>query len=257
MKGVLTELEKEVLTEYDQVLIGNQRTVDRYYFDDKTDEVNQQTALLIIRHVVEDYLKWSPQKMRDSMTMDIIRQWKLAGYLRDFITFPPEFRKEANLWYLAHLLYPNIISASDRDVCIRVYCRLLDKEIQKFPKGFFSGPTAMNRVCYCLNYAIDNFTNFTSVEEMYDFFGSEECIAELKRWRLYTYVRDLFDAPIVPIYMMANDEQERPYLFQYYRFWQIVEENRRAATEKRGKPAVHRHAKLSKEDTKYVQVDMS
>ena len=251
-----TALEKEIIAEYDQVLLGNQRTVDRYYFANKTAEVNQNIALLLIRYCVENYLQWSPEKMRDSMTMEILRQWRLAGYLR-FIVFPDELKKESNLWYLAHLAYPHRIPASDKDVCLRVYKQLMNGELQKFPKGFFSGSNSMNRVCYCLNYAIDHYTSFTSIEDMYSFFGTARCIQSLREWKLYTQVRDLFEVPIVAMYLMTNDEQDIPFLFQYYRFWQVYAENERQESETRGRHSGYVQAPVDKEALKYVQVNMS
>ena len=251
----LSELDIEVLTEYDKVLIGKQRIIDPYYFHrSKTPEARQHTALTLIQYACEVYLRWSPQKMYESISMDILKQWKLTGYLTH-IEFPPELNKERNLWYLAHMIYPDVIHVSDKEICLSVYRQVLSGEIKKFPKKFFSDSRNMKRACVCLKYAIDNYTNFNNVEALYDFFGSSECLKFLSTYRLDMYIRNIFDSPITALYLIVPPDQDLPFLFHYYRFWQIFEDERRRELEVRGKKAVHPHAAINEEDRKYVQID--
>lgn len=250
----LTELDVEVITEYEQVLIGNQRTIDSYYFANKTPEANSHTALMLIQYVCETYLQWSPKKVFDSLSMSVLKEWKLANLLKH-IKYPPELNQERNIGYIAHLIYPAQVPINDKDVCLMVYKQLLDGDIKKFPKGFFTTSQGMNRVCYCLKYAIDHYLNFTSIDEMYEFFGTERCLKFLRDYRLNPYLKDLFDAPITVLFVMTPQEQSDPFLFNVYRFWQIFNEYRRRDEECRGKRPIHKHVKVDKEDIKHVQVE--
>lgn len=251
----LNELEIEVINEYERVIVGNQRVIDPFYFVGKSQDSNQHMVLLLIQYVCETYLGWTPQKMYLSLTTDILKQWKLYSLLK-YVKFPEELNKDKNIGYLAHMIYPQQVPISSKDICMMVYQQIESGELKKYPKGFFAGSLGMNRVCYCLKYAIDNNLNFTSIEDMYEFFGTDRCLNFLRESHLGTYVRDLFDAPITAFYLIVPEEQNIPFLFQYYRFWQVFNEHRRQESEYRGKKAVHTHTEVPKEDTKYVQTNL-
>lgn len=248
----LTELELEIIAEYEQVLIGRQRSIDTYYFANKTPKANCDTVLMLIQYVSEEYLRWSPQKLYESLSLGILKEWKLANLLK-YVIFPPELNVERNAGYIARLIYPDKINFNDKDICLSVYKRLLDGEIKKFPKGFFATENGVNRVCYCLKYAIDNYQNFTSIDDVYRYFGTDRCLKFLRDFRLSVYIKDKFDAPVTAVHCLLPAEQNDPFLFNVYRFWQIYNEYERQETEHRGMRAIHKHAKIGKEDIKYVQ----
>jgi hypothetical protein len=251
----LNELEIEVINEYERVITGSQRVIDPYYFNGKAQDTNQRMVLMLIQYVCETYLDWTPQKMYLSLTPEVLRHWKLYSLLK-FVKFPEELNKDKNIGYLAHMIYPKQVPFSNKDLCMMVYQRIESGDLKKYPKGFFSGSQGMNRVCYCLKYAIDNHLNFSAIEEMYEYFGSERCLGFLREHNLWTYMRDLFDAPITAFYLVVPEEQNIPFLFQYYRFWQVFDEHRRQENECRGKKAVHEHIEVPKEDKKYVQSNL-
>lgn len=223
MKPNLTEIEREVLADYDQLVIGNLRNIDPYYFADKSRETNQSLALLVIQYAIEKYIKWSPQKMYASITMDIMHQWHLATILR-YVDFPADMNKEKYTSYLAHMIYPDIIQCTEADICLAVYRRALDGANKKVPKDFFRGAHAMDYLCYCLRYVIDNFTNFKTLEEAYEFFGTTKCMKFLRTYKLGSCIKEQFEAPIVPFYLLCAHDQQIPILFHYYRFWSVFEE---------------------------------
>lgn len=251
----LTELDLEVIAEYEKVLTGVRKAIDPFYFAHKSPEVNEQTTLMLIRYVCETYLQWSPQKIRISLTTDILKKWHLF-YLMRHIRFRPEVDPMQDTGYIACLLYPDLIKVDDRAVCIAVYERLLSGEIKKFPKDFFSGREGMNRVSYCLKYAIDNYTNFTSVQDMYHFFGTNECTKSLREWRLATHIKELYDSPVTAFHRITSGEQEDPFLFNVYRFWQVYNARLKQDEESRGRRAKHKHASIEKEDLRHAQLPL-
>ena len=251
----LSELDLEVISEYENMLIGKRKSIDPYYFAHRSPDANERTTLMLIRYVCETYLQWSPQKMRISLTMDVLKKWRLH-YLLRHVRFRPEVDPEEDLGHIASMIYPDIIRVDDREICISVYERLLRGDIKKFPKDFFSGREGMNRVSFCLKYAIDNSQNFTSVDEMYRFFGTNECLKFLRESRLAVHIKELFDAPITAFYRLTNGEQDDPFLFNVYRFWQIYEAHQKQDSESRGRAAYHKHAKIETEDIKREQLPL-
>lgn len=220
MKTDLTDIELEVIADYDQVLIGNLRNIDPFYFMNKTQEANQATALMVIQYAIENYLKWSPSKMYASLTIDVMNKWRLTPLLK-YVQFPIDLNKEKYIRYLAHMIYPETIHCTEADICLEVYQRALEDRNRKMPKDFFRGPRAMDYICYCLRYLIDNYANFKSPEEAYEFFGTTKCLRFLRKYKLNSYIKEQFEAPIVPFYALCPKEQQIPLLFHYYRFWTV------------------------------------
>lgn len=220
MKSDLTDIELEVIADYDQVLIGNLRNIDPFYFANKTQEANQATALMVIQYAVENYLKWSPQKMYASLTIDVMNKWRLTPLLK-YVQFPVDLNKEKYVRYLACMIYPNVIACNEMDMCLEAYQRALEDRTRKMPKDFYRGPRAMDYICACLHYLIDNYTNFKSLEEAYEFFGTTKCLKFLRDYKLCSYIKEQFEAPIVPFYVQCPKEQQIPLLFHYYRFWTV------------------------------------
>ena len=133
-----------------------------------------------------------------------------------------------------------------------VYEQLLNDEIKRFPKKFFLTSRGMHRICVCLKYAIDHYTNFKTVDEMYDFFGTGQSTPFLRNYRLSPHIKDLFDTPITAVHILTPEEQRNHFLFQYYRFQQLYEEHI-APEETRGAKPIYYHADLSKEEQRHVQ----
>lgn len=304
MQETRTEMDTEVIMEYEHVLIGKLNVIDPYYFRGKSPEVNRHTAAMLMRYCFEKYLQWSPAKVRESITLDILRQWHLAGllkYLDPFKTMSLEY----NLKGLAHILYPNEINYTIKDECYAIYPQILESSLAienqriaaqeakaknltqemstakkgadakkkkqspkpkqmrgiKFPKGFFNDKDGMAKACICLKYAIENYLQaidpMTTPEEMYKFFGTGDCLKFLRTCKLGPYIADIFDAPVTALHLLLPDEQEREFLFNYYRFWQIYDDNERKKIENRGAKGKREQDKPTEEDKKYVQTAIS
>ncbi len=190
--------------------------------------------------------------MYESLDMETMRQWRLHPLLK-YIQFPEVLNKEHNVNYLAHIIYPESVPMSAKDICLIIYRQIVNGDIKRFPKNFFAGPKSMDQACICLKYAIDNFLSFTSSEELYDFFGTPQCLRFLRDYKLNICLKEQFDAPITAVHLIVPPIQSEEFLFQYYRFWQIFNEQLRLEEEVRGKKPVYEHKEIAKEDAKYVQ----
>lgn len=227
-----------LLCDYDNLIIGKCAVLDSYHFYEKSNDTKEQMALELIKYVNETYWRWTPAMLRDWLSVEIMKEWKIKQLLR-YIRFPQDLHKEADMFYIAHLIYPDIIKINRQDIYLSVYRRVLSKDLKKYPKDYFSGNYAANKACACLKYAIENFHPFTSLEEMYRFFGTRKCLKFLREYKLAIGSKGLFDAHIEMLYLALPPSQQIPFLFQFYRFNQMFDENKRKKGERRGKKATH------------------
>lgn len=209
---------KLMFADYDNYLFGNKSEYSTYWFENKTEEEKENLALELIQYVIEYYLKWTPAMARDHLDRKICERWGLLPIINK-VRFPSELDKKKDFYYVVHLIYPDIIRINEIDIFLNVYKNLLNGEIAKYPKGFFSGTKAVNRACCCLFYAIENFLPMPSVEAMYAFFGSRDCIPFLKQYKLYAACETLFKNPVEYFHYVASPEQKNELLFRYYYLW--------------------------------------
>lgn len=207
---------KSAIAEYEDTLVGKRKSVSTFYFS-YGESGNMKLALQIMQHAFETYLKWEPQVLRDYLTQEVLERLKLKGLLR-YIVFPPELNAKEDLFYIAWLIYPQTVHYGKKDLTLRVYRKLLDKEIQKFPKEFFTGSEGVTRTQICLRYMVEHYLQITSVKELYAFFATEECIKTLRKYKLLTICRDLYDSPVEYLHSSISREQQDVFWFRYYDF---------------------------------------
>lgn len=209
-------MDLNLITEYEQTLIGHRYSVFPTYFC-YSDDSNEAMALSVMKYALETYLKWSPEDLRDYLTMDILKALKLDGLLK-YIRFPVELNPERDLFYLAKILYPNKITIEDKDLTLNVYKNILNKKIEKYPKEFFTGMYGMLRACICLKYMIENNLQFHSVEDMYEFFASKDAAAVLRNNKLEMVSKDLYETNVDFIHDALADSQKIDILYHFYKF---------------------------------------
>lgn len=210
------EFLKSAITEYEGTLVGKRKSVSTFYFS-YGETGNMKLALQIMQYAFETYLKWTPQELRDYLTLDVLERLKLKSLLR-YIVFPPELNAKEDLFYIAWLLYPETIHFSPKDLTLRVYSKLLEGKLQKYPKDFFTGSDGVTRSQICLRYMIEHYLNFTTVKDLYTFFSKEECNKTLRRYKLLVICRDLYDTPVDYIHLSLAKEQRDEFWYHYYTF---------------------------------------
>lgn len=207
---------KSAIAEYEDTLVGKRKAISTFYFS-YGENGNMKLALQIMKYAFETYLKWEPQVLRDYLTSEVLERIKLKSLLR-YIVFPPELNAKEDLFYIAWLIYPETIHYGKKDLALRVYKKLLDKEIQKFPKEFFTGSDGVTRTQICLRYMIEQYLHITSVKELYEFFSTDECIKTLRKYKLLTICRDLYDTPVEYLHSSLSKEQKDIFWYRYYDF---------------------------------------
>lgn len=249
------EAEIALMTEYDDILIGNQKKLNPYYFKGKTQWVQQKLAISVLKYACETYMRWSPEKTYISLSVDVLRKWHLIELLK-YINFPEDLDRHKDLFYIAILMYPNKFKFNRAKFCMTLYERVLSGELKKFPKDYFGDSYAINKACICLKYAIEDYGIFSSVEDMYRFFSTPESHTFLRNYKIFTPIHNLFASPVTAFHLTLSNEQENNFLFQFYRMAYIYNEHQRLLSEKRGRKAVREHTQAStRADDEYVQPD--
>ena len=82
-------ISKDLMLEYDELLLGNRTTLPQSFFSTNGSAANEQNALDLMRYAFETYLKWTPFELCDWLTWDILILLKLK-YVMKYIRFPPE-----------------------------------------------------------------------------------------------------------------------------------------------------------------------
>ena len=207
---------RSAIAEYEDMLIGNRKAMSTYYFSYNSNG-NMKLALQIMNHAFDTYLHWSPEQLRDCLTMEVMERLKLQPLLR-YVIFPVELDSTKDLFYIAWQLYPGTVHFSEKDLILRVYKNLLSKQIQKYPKEFFDGRYGSIRAQVCLRYMIEQYLPFNTIDDLYDYFASIKCNKVLRQNRLLDACRDLYDSPVEYLHKSLPKEQQNQFLYRYYDF---------------------------------------
>lgn len=216
-------INRELIYDYENMLIGKKSTMSSYLFS-KSPYENEKKALYVIDYAIKTYLRWGPEQVRDCLTLEVIKKLKFDKLL-DYIRFPGVIQIDRNddLFYLAVKLYPRQIHYNEIELIIRVYKKVLNGKIQRFPKEFLTGATGLYRATLCFRYMISQFLNFESIEEMYTFFSSSAGSRELRKYRLATVSKDLFVSDIDYLHESLPMSQKDELFYIYYKFCKTLE----------------------------------
>lgn len=193
---------------------------------------NHKLALELFRYAIENILHWTPPEIVKYLDLNVIDTLHLLVPYK-YLIFPEELSKKKDCFYVAHLLYPNIIPYSTRDLVIIAYQRVLNKENGKFTKNFFTGSEGELRACICLQYLLKEYLSFHSIEEIYYYFSSSKVMATLRHYRLSAVCMELFESPLEFVHCALPKMQKNELYYQFYKF-------EAALTEKKLKTKVKR-----------------
>lgn len=207
-----------IIFEYQQVLTNRSKNMAQLYFSPEGEgaaERNSETALVVLRYAVENLLKWTPEQMKDRFGAQVISDLKL-GRIMNRILIPPEILP-TDYFYYAHILYPDRIPVDYPDLTLHQYKRVLNKEIQRIPRGFFDDGTGIRRAKICLNYVITNLIFFDSVQDAYKCFSSPAGDRYLKTYRLETARDSGWNSALDYFHDSVSPEDRNEVYYHYYK----------------------------------------
>lgn len=207
---------REMIQEYENIILGNQKSYSYYYFTDNQ-KINQDIALEAFRYAFEKILHYDPETLRERISIDLLKKMKLYSLYTRFIVFPSELAKQKDVWYLCNLLYPHKYPNGLKENTIQMYTNLMNGYIKKFPKHVFDGNEGKIKACICLQYAINHYLSFNSVDELYDFFSQEHIIQFLHRVKLDAICSVNYTYPIDFLHDSLPMVQRNEVLYKYAR----------------------------------------
>lgn len=208
-----------VLNEYEDVLIGNQKSIPAGYFifDRKG---NERVAISIMRYAVETLLGWDVQTAIKLFNINYIHLLKLEQMV-NYIVFPSDVSKD-DMDYVLYLMYPRYVDYDVQKYTIRVYDKVMANEA-RYPKDYMYGYLGILRAKICLQYAINKTKLFKSADELYQFFASRDCIKYLKENKLYQLYSSFYVTPLEYAHDSMPLSVKSEFLFHNYMLMQQYE----------------------------------
>ena len=209
-----------ILSEYEDVLIGKRANFSSMYFSEKK---NNNVALSLLDHVFRNMLEWSPKDVRDHITPELLSRLHLKRVVTS-LDFPNELQKTKDLWYLAHLLYPENIDYNRTKYLLSIYSAVLSGKKSKFPKNFFGGSDAEFIVALCFNEAINKKCPNYSLKELYALFTdpvkADKFLTKAKLKQSYIYY---YDSPFELLHESVPDSSLNNFFYEYTVFRKALE----------------------------------
>lgn len=210
------DLQIELIHEYNEVLIGRKAVIPAFFFG-QTEKEAEEAAIIICKYAFNKYLGWGPYELRDGLTAEIIDKLKLKPVIK-YIPFPPEFDRNKDFFYVVWRMYPKTANISLNEQVLKIYRMVLDGELAKFPKEYFSGNEGRIKACICLNYMVSEYMNFDSIDELYAIFASSAINKYLQEYRLTSLCKSLFLNSVDYLHTMLPDAQKNDFLYYFYSF---------------------------------------
>ena len=180
-------------------------------------EEKAEAAKAIIRYAITEILQWTPEEARDHITWDIIKQMKLDKILR-YIPYPTDIDKVKDPDYMIYSAFPDMEYDIRRQI-LRVYNRLMNGEIEEFPKKIFEGPRGREKAVILLDEIIRTRLSTSSIEQLYERFAdTAKANRKLAEWKIYSISRKLYCTPLDYLHYSLSEENRDEFLYTFYQY---------------------------------------
>ena len=213
-----------VIINYDDVIIDRASAIDvQNYYGASPGGINQKLALGCIRYAIEDILQWKGQNAVQKFDENMIHFLKLEKIL-SFIEFPIEISK-GNPNYILHLLYPDLIRLDTRHIVERVYEKVLNGKMKRFPREYFSGGLGFQRFCICIEYLLKLYCPVADLEQIYCFFTSAEGKHFLYKKKLKIPADQFAGNMLDAAHFITKNHPDSDLYYNYYSFMKTISES--------------------------------
>lgn len=207
-------------SEYDQIMIGKRNYFSEFFFKYDKNE-NMKNALVVMRYAFCSYLRWPPEVLMKCLNREIMEKCHLQT-LMQYIDYPIEYKKDTDYYYLVTLIFRrHKLTFSDKT--IHTYENILAKNTPKFAKDYFVGYYGKLRACICLQYMINHYVDFHTINELYYIFSSEKGYQILKEMRLLPVCKNIFDTPVDYLHYILPDESKNYLYYYFYKYKYLTE----------------------------------
>jgi hypothetical protein len=208
-------LTKELIYDYERVLLGKKKEVSPHFFVGET--AREKRIFELFEYVVKTYLEWDADKASVCLTREHLDMLKLS-HLLGYLEYPPEIDEKEDFFYILNKMYPDKVILDFRELAINVYQKVLDGRLPRFPKGFFDLGRGELRAIYCLEYAINQELFFSSPREGYEFFASPKGNAFVSKMKIKSPMLMNFNTPLDFYHKSLGDEEKSELWYRYHKF---------------------------------------
>lgn len=211
-----------IINEYNDILSEKRKKFSSTCFDFGKKQ-NEVLAVRLFKYAIEHYLKWTPLQAADNLSEIVIQNLKLNQVI-NYINFPRELNPKKDYWYIVHLCYPNIVKCNKKDLIINMYKDVIENN-QKFPRDYFMDADALIKAAVCLQYVLQYYYGYKSIEEFYNDFANIDKISNvLNNYKLLKICECLFPSPLDYLHYSLPDANKNDFLYHYYKFMDIKSE---------------------------------
>lgn len=229
-------MEKILQYEYCEYLLGNRKSLSKYYFGKKDKHGADNTlacernAIIVLKFVFEKILFWTPQEAEEKLTPKIVKTFKLEPFIK-MLRWPTEFNPRVDLYYVVWKTYPSYPHIDANSVVVSIYKKILNNERSYFPKEFFIGAEGRERLKICITYYARQKLSFSSEKEIYEYFvDTKKADDFLSKAKLKKYVYMIFGSPLNAIQSIIEDKKNHliylVYLFSYLDTQRLLSKNK-------------------------------
>ncbi len=203
--------------QYEDVLLGKRQSF-QLVRREELEEKGIPNAIKMLRYVFDDLLGWTPEMVRDYLTLDLIK-WLKVERAFNKIPFPPELDPKKDLFYVASVLYPDVITYRKKDFTLQVYEKVISGELKKYPKKFFNDDEGFKNIIICLRYCIAQELFSYTTEQVYELFSNPKKAAKfLTNARLKKYVDYYYSDYLDLLHETLTEEYRNSLFYNYYKF---------------------------------------
>ena len=124
-------------------------------------------------------------------------------------------------------MYPDTIHINQKQLVLRVYEKVRQGIVMKFPKNFFSEANGLLNANICLQYAINRDLIFKNIQELYEYFSDRlQAVAFLKECKLYAPCCEFYEYPIDYLHHSLPDAERNSLYYHFGRFLTNLEETK-------------------------------
>ena len=201
--------------EYEEVLLGQRQDFSPTYIKRGTPE---KDVVDVLKYAFIDLLGWTPQQVFSYINPKLIHALRLDRVVAK-IDYPIGLNKEKDLNYLASVIFPEAKQLTKEQIALEIYKKVLNGELNKYPKNFFMKYGSDRYIKGCMRYAVEEFANTYNPVELYKKFADPEWTAKfLERAQLDTVTSDMYEYPVDLLHISLTDEQKNEFWYQFVRF---------------------------------------
>lgn len=168
---------------YNQILSGEIKNFNAYFF---SSAYKRKRLVNLIRYLIETKIEISPNEAVTVLTKKTFEEYKLTSILK-YIEKPPELEKN-DFSYVVYYAYPELPHASQKELSIGLYQKVLDNKKKSFPKNYFLDvDKGDKRAKYCIKYLQEEVLKI-SIKEFYTILDPDL----LKKYKLKILLNALY-----------------------------------------------------------------